>query len=85
MIKNFFRSDPYKVIMKKTGLPVTLLSENKVERRANRSHLLQTETFGSTFGKSATRKRPRISTSNLTEMAAAAGAANDSYDASNDR
>ncbi len=78
------RSNPYKVIMKKTGLPVTLLSD-KVEKKASRSHLLQTESYGSTFGKGATRKRPRIATSDLAELAAAASEANDNYDSDKDK
>ena len=76
------RSDPYKVILKKTGLPVTLLSESK---KASRSHLLQTESFGSTFGKAATRKRPRINTADLGELVVAASTAGDAYDSEKDR
>ncbi len=76
------RADPYKVIMKKTGLPVSLLSEKP---KAARAHLLETESFGSTFGKGSTRKRPRIATSDLSELAAAASAAGESYDSERDR
>jgi len=74
--------DPYKVVMRKTVLPVTLLSEPK---SAGKARILDTESFANTFGKGSQRKRPRVATSDLAELAAAASAANNSYDSSKDR
>ncbi len=57
--------DPYKVIMRKTNLPITLLNETAKHARV---HLLETESFESTFGKKAIRKKPRVSASNMEEL-----------------
>ncbi len=76
------QSNPYKVIMKKTALPVTLLNER---RKTARVHLLQTESFDRTFGKKATRKRPRVGASDLAELARTAAASTDGYEAEKDR
>jgi NGP1NT (NUC091) domain len=57
--------DPYKVIMRKSSLPVTLLNESSKHARV---HLLETESFETTFGKKAVRKRPRVSASNMEEL-----------------
>ena len=51
-------ANPFKVLLKKTALPVTLLSASQ---KTSRVHILETEKFGTTFGKKATRKRPKIS------------------------
>ena len=75
-------NDPTKVVLKKTNLPISLLNETK---KTDRVHLLETESFDKTFGKRSTRKRPRISTIDLAELAASAQTANDSYDLSNDK
>ena len=57
--------DPYKVIMRKTSLPITLLNESAKHARV---HLLETESFEKTFGKKANRKKPRVSASNMEEL-----------------
>lgn len=57
--------DPYKVIMRKTSLPITLLNESSKHARV---HLLETESFESTFGKKALRKKPKVSASNVEEL-----------------
>lgn len=49
--------DPYQVVMKQTKLPITLLNERA---KYSRVHILDTESFESTFGKKATRKRPNL-------------------------
>ncbi|XP_014276081.1 nucleolar GTP-binding protein 2 [Halyomorpha halys] len=49
--------NPYDVIMKPTKLPITLLNEKS---KFNRVHLVDTESFESTFGKKKTRKRPNL-------------------------
>ena len=54
--------DPYQVVMKQTKLPVSLLQEKAKHARV---YVLEMETFGSTFGPKALRKRPRFEVSDL--------------------
>uniref|UniRef100_A0A0A9X4K5 Nucleolar GTP-binding protein 2 n=1 Tax=Lygus hesperus TaxID=30085 RepID=A0A0A9X4K5_LYGHE len=49
--------NPYDVVMKPTTLPITLLNEKS---KFQRVHLLDTESFESTFGKKKLRKRPNL-------------------------
>jgi nuclear GTP-binding protein len=44
--------DPYQVVMRKTGLPVTLLNE---KAKHSRVHILDTQPFEGTFGKKSSR------------------------------
>ena len=74
-------SDPYQVVLRKTDLPVTLLNE---KAKFARVHLLETESFESTFGKKSKRKRPNIATNSLEEMVKKAETANDSYNEDKD-
>ncbi|CAF2521910.1 unnamed protein product [Rotaria sp. Silwood2] len=48
-------ADPYQVVMKQTQLPVTLLNEKAKQKRV---HILDVESFESTFGPKSQRKRP---------------------------
>nr|CAI5846252.1 unnamed protein product [Callosobruchus analis] len=57
--------DPYKVIMKPTNLPITLLNEKAKNARV---HLLETESFESVFGPKRSRKRPNIAVKGLEEL-----------------
>lgn len=74
--------DPYQVVMRKTGLPVTLLNE---KAKHSRVHILDTQSFEDTFGKKASRKRPRIQALELSELVASAAKAEESYDQSKDK
>ena len=69
-------SDPYQVVLRKTDLPVSLLNE---KAKFARVHLLETESFESTFGKKAKRKRPNLSANSLSDMVARAENATQSY------
>merc|ERR1711953_562505 len=70
-------SDPYQVVLRKTYLPVSLLNERA---KFARVHLLETESFESTFGKKANRKRPNLRGSqSLAEMVSKAETASQSY------
>ncbi|KAH9400819.1 Nucleolar GTP-binding protein 2 [Tyrophagus putrescentiae] len=73
--------DPYKVVMKQTTLPVTLLNERA---KFQRVHILETESFKDTFGKNAKRKRPKIKFDDLQTFASAADQKADAYDAAKD-
>jgi nuclear GTP-binding protein len=48
-------ADPYQVVMKQTQLPVTLLTEKGKQKRV---HILDVESYQTTFGPKAQRKRP---------------------------
>lgn len=48
-------ADPYQVVMKQTQLPVTLLNEKGKQKRV---HILDVESYETTFGPKAQRKRP---------------------------
>ncbi|XP_015113452.1 nucleolar GTP-binding protein 2 [Diachasma alloeum] len=57
--------NPYQVVMKPTQLPVTLLEQKAVQARA---HLLDTESFETTFGPKRHRKRPNLTVSSYDEL-----------------
>ncbi|CAH1985702.1 unnamed protein product [Acanthoscelides obtectus] len=57
--------DPYKVVMKPTNLPITLLNEKAKNARV---HLLETESFESVFGPKKSRKRPNIAVKGMEEL-----------------
>ena len=77
---NKVKNAPNKVLLKKTNLPIRMLSET---RKGHKNHLLHTESFESTFGKKSQRKRPSLSTADLMELAGAAGKANDEFNDKN--
>ena len=60
-------ADPYQVLLRQNKLPMSLLQDVK---RSTSSNLLQVESFSATFGKSGSRKRPKITVSSLEEFAA---------------
>ncbi|CAD6186479.1 unnamed protein product [Caenorhabditis auriculariae] len=74
--------DPFQVVMKQTKLPISLLQE---KAKTQRVHITETESFEYTFGKKALRKKAKLSTDNLEELAKAAGEREDKYDAARDR
>jgi len=74
--------DPYKVVMNPTKLPVTLLQE---KAKYARVHMLDTESFTQTFGKKATRKKPKVAAADLAAMVAAAEAKADGYKEEEDK
>ncbi|MES1919443.1 Nucleolar GTP-binding protein 2 [Bonamia ostreae] len=60
--------DPFKIVLKKRKLPLSLLQEPKKQKN---SKILETETFEQTFGSKSTRKRPKLSFENMTDLAKA--------------
>ena len=76
------KNNPYKVIMKQSKLPVSLLQE---KRKQARVHLLDTESFSHTFGKKAQRKRPNLLSNDLHELIQSAESSNSKYDALQDK
>ncbi|OTF76630.1 nucleolar GTP-binding protein 2-like protein, partial [Euroglyphus maynei] len=73
--------DPYKVVMKQTKLPITLLNERA---KFQRVHILDTESFRDTFGKKSKRKRPRFKFEDLQMYASSVETRNENYDDSKD-
>merc|ERR1711936_480958 len=74
-------SDPYQVVLRKTELPVSLLNERS---KFARVHLLETESFESTFGKKSKRKKANLASNSLEEMVKKAENAGDSYNETKD-
>lgn len=75
------KKDPYKVIMRQTKLPITLLNETAKYAKV---HLLDTEGFGTTFGKKAQRKKPKLKTADMQALVDHAMSASDGYSAEKD-
>lgn len=73
--------DPYQVIMKPTGLPITLLNERA---KFQRMHLLETESFETTFGPKKLRKRPNLKVRDLEDLSKIADECAEKYDSSKD-
>lgn len=73
--------DPYKVVMKPSQLPISLLNESAKHQRV---HLLDTESFDSVFGPKKQRKRPNIKIRDLEDMSKHALDATDQYDENKD-
>ena len=55
-------ADPYQVIIREKKLPLSLLEdpEKKGHGKAARANLTTTQPFADTFGRGATRKRPKL-------------------------
>lgn len=69
-------SDPYQVVLHNNKLPMSLLTDAK---RTSKMHLLETESFGSVFGKKAQRKKPKISVSSIEELTSAIAQKQETY------
>ncbi|XP_061181747.1 nucleolar GTP-binding protein 2-like [Saccostrea echinata] len=76
------RNDPYKVVMRQTKLPITLLNETAKYAKV---HLLDTEGFETTFGKKAQRKKPKLKTADMQALVEQAMTATEGYSADKDR
>lgn len=76
------KNDPYKLIMKPTNLPTTILNEKAKNERV---HLLEFEPFENTFGPRAQRKKPQLTTSDLKEYADLVAKKSEEYDADKDK
>lgn len=76
--------DPYKVVMRQSKLPMSLLYDQKKPHNA-KVHILDTETFETTFGPKSQRKRPNLNAGDMHELIQKAEASADSYDQDKDR
>ncbi|XP_001842923.2 nucleolar GTP-binding protein 2 [Culex quinquefasciatus] len=74
--------DPYKVVMKQTNLPITLLNETAKYQRV---HLLDTESFDTTFGPKKQRKKVALKVRDLEDLSKNAEESAERYDEEKDR
>lgn len=74
--------DPFQVIMKQTKLPISLLQEKAKQQRV---HITDTESFDYTFGKKALRKKAKLNSDNLEEMAKSIEERAEKYNPEKDR
>ena len=70
--------DPYSFVLRAKSLPMGLLADSAVARR---THLLSAESFTSTFGPKAQRKRVKLAATDTGALAAAAGTSAAEYSA----
>lgn len=76
--------DPYRVVMKQTKLPMSLLHD-RIKPHNSKVHILDTETFETTFGPKAQRKRPSLSVCDVQELLKTAETSADNYSQEKDR
>ncbi|XP_037658084.1 nucleolar GTP-binding protein 2-like isoform X2 [Choloepus didactylus] len=76
--------DPYKVVMKQSKLPMSLLHD-RIRPHNSKVHILDTESFETTFGLKSQRKRPNLSASDMQSLIENAETTCESYDQGKDR
>ncbi|XP_052033275.1 nucleolar GTP-binding protein 2 [Apodemus sylvaticus] len=76
--------DPYKVVMKQSKLPMSLLHD-RIQPHNAKVHILDTESFESTFGPKSQRKRPNLFASDMQSLLENAEMSTESYDQGKDR
>ncbi|XP_051721062.1 nucleolar GTP-binding protein 2 [Ctenopharyngodon idella] len=81
---NAVKKDPYRVVMKQSKLPMSLLHD-RIKAHNSKVHILDTETFETTFGPKAQRKRPNLTVGELKDFAEQAEVSAQSYSAEKDR
>ncbi|KAJ1341057.1 hypothetical protein BSLG_004527 [Batrachochytrium salamandrivorans] len=78
---NVKMNDPYSFVLRTKQLPLGLVSEYQ---KQSRMHLLDTETFGNTFGPKSQRKKPKLTAASMADLALNANTKLDSYDVEKD-
>uniref|UniRef100_A0A452T030 Nucleolar GTP-binding protein 2 n=1 Tax=Ursus maritimus TaxID=29073 RepID=A0A452T030_URSMA len=76
--------DPYKVVMKQSKLPMSLLHD-RIQPHNSKVHILDTESFETTFGPKSQRKRPNLFASDMQSLLENAEMSTESYDQGKDR
>ncbi|XP_070806213.1 nucleolar GTP-binding protein 2 [Pituophis catenifer annectens] len=76
--------DPYRVVMKQSKLPLSLLHD-RIKPHNSKVHILDTETFGTTFGPKSQRKRPNLLASDMQSLVENAVAEASNYSQDKDR
>ncbi|XP_053737233.1 nucleolar GTP-binding protein 2 [Synchiropus splendidus] len=80
---NAVQKDPYRVVMRQSKLPMSLLHD-KVKAHNSKVHILDTEGFETTFGPKAQRKRPNLMVEDVKDLLEQAEASALSYNAEKD-
>ncbi|KAF9576540.1 GTPase required for pre-60S ribosomal subunit nuclear export and maturation [Mortierella alpina] len=75
-------NDPFQVLLKQHKLPMSLLQDPV---HVGKMHVLETEPFGNTFGNKAQRKRPKLSTMSMEDLAAKVESTLETYDEKADK
>ncbi|XP_051575571.1 nucleolar GTP-binding protein 2-like [Myxocyprinus asiaticus] len=81
---NAIKKDPYRVVMRQSKLPMSLLHD-RIKAHNSKVHILDTETFETTFGPKAQRKRPNLTVGELKDFAEQAEVLAQGYSAEKDR
>ncbi|XP_005395267.1 PREDICTED: nucleolar GTP-binding protein 2 [Chinchilla lanigera] len=76
--------DPYKVVMKQSKLPMSLLRD-RIQPHNSKVHILDTESFETTFGPKSQRKRPNLFASDMQSLLEKAEMSTETYDQGKDR
>nr|XP_033810853.1 nucleolar GTP-binding protein 2 [Geotrypetes seraphini] len=76
--------DPYRVVMKQSKLPMSLLHD-RIKPHNAKVHILDTETFETTFGPKSQRKRPNLTACDLVGLAELAETSAEGYSQEKDR
>ncbi|XP_078597467.1 nucleolar GTP-binding protein 2-like isoform X2 [Branchiostoma floridae x Branchiostoma japonicum] len=74
--------DPYQVVMRQSKLPLSLLHDRA---KTARVHLLDTESFETTFGKKAQRKKPSLKVADYQGLMNVVQESTDKYDEEKDK
>lgn len=74
-------NDPYTSLLRRNALPLSLLVETTSSARPK---ILSTESYDHTFGPKAQRKRPRLQSTSLSELATAVDEQETKYNATED-
>uniref|UniRef100_A0A4W5MJ92 Nucleolar GTP-binding protein 2 n=1 Tax=Hucho hucho TaxID=62062 RepID=A0A4W5MJ92_9TELE len=78
------KKDPYRVVMKQSRLPMSLLHD-RVKAHNSKVHILDTEGFETTFGPKAQRKRPNLMVGDMKDLAEQAEVSAQTYSTEKDR
>ncbi|TDH11504.1 hypothetical protein EPR50_G00061590 [Perca flavescens] len=78
------QKDPYRVVMKQSKLPMSLLHD-RVKAHNSKVHILDTEGFETTFGPKAQRKRPSLVVGDMKDLVEKAEASVLTYSADKDK
>lgn len=76
--------DPYRVVMRQSKLPMSLLSD-RVRAHNSRVHILDTEGFETTFGPKAQRKKPNLMVGDMKDLVEQAEASALNYSEDKDK
>ena len=75
-------ADPYAVLLRRHKLPMGLLADGN--KKKGRADLLRAESYAAAFGSKAQRKRPRLASSEMSELARAADERSGAYEEEHD-